>query len=37
MAQFRNEIYSVPPKPENQFIDAMDMHIPIHRIPTMLL
>ena len=38
MTQFGNELYTappVPPKSEKQFIDAMDMHIPIHRIPAM--
>ena len=35
MTQIGNELYTAPPKPEKQFIDAMDMHIPIHRIPSM--
>lgn len=35
MTQIGNELYTAPPKPEKQFIDAMDMHIPIHRIPAM--
>lgn len=35
MTQFGNELYTEPPKPEKQFIDAMDMYIPIHRIPVM--
>ena len=36
MTQFGNELYTAPPKPEKQFIDAMDMHIQIHRIPAMV-
>ena len=39
MTQFGNELYTappVPPKSEKQFIDAMDMHIQIHRIPAMV-
>ena len=32
MTQIGNELYTAPPKPEKQFIDAMDMHIPIYRI-----
>lgn len=36
MSQCRYESYPVDPKPEKQFIDAMDMPIPIHRIPAML-
>lgn len=36
MTQFGNELYTAPPKPEKQFIDAMDMHIPIHHIPAMV-
>lgn len=35
MTQIGNELYTAPPKPEKQFIDAMDMYIPIHRIPSM--
>lgn len=38
MTQFGNELYTtppVPPKLERQFIDAMNMHIPIHHIPAM--
>ena len=38
MTYIGNELYTappVPPKPEKQFIDAMDIHIPIHRIPVM--
>ena len=36
MTQFENELYTAPPpKPKKQFIDVMDMHIPIHRIPAM--
>ena len=35
MTLIGNELYTVPPNPEKEFIDAMDMHIPIHRIPAM--
>ena len=38
MRQFGNELYPVNPvnlTSEPQFIDAMEMHIPIHRIPAM--
>ena len=38
MTQFGNELYPVNPvnlTSEPQFIDAMEMHIPIHRIPAM--
>ena len=39
MTHIGNELYTappVPPKSEKQFIDAMDMHIQIHRIPAMV-
>ena len=36
MTQFGNELYTAIPNPEKQFIDTMDMHIPIHCIPDMV-